>query len=259
MRFSLPKVFQLAAWARLALTTALSLVPATFRPATGLPHNLEHLAIFAVTGVAFGLGFSRWRGFLVPALVVFAAAVEITQSAIPSRHARLEDFIIDAVAVSVSAVIAATIARRGQLRAHCGVRAASHSRARFSGAATQLSCTRRISGTDAFASSPEAHAGSPAHKIQSWFENRGLRENGAWQMAPEPEPSSTRQLCRGRRSVGNARAIKCGSTRDPHQQVFHPQIVRAGGLLPDALGGEAFCPRYTDTARSSVNKGTIEV
>ncbi len=114
MRFSLLTVFQVAACALLVLITALSLVPAAFRPETGLPHNFEHFAIFATAGVAFGLGFSRWRGILVPALVVFAAAIEITQSAIPSRHARLEDFIIDAVAVSISAAIAATIARRMQ-------------------------------------------------------------------------------------------------------------------------------------------------
>jgi len=115
MRFSLLTVFQLAACALLVLITALSLVPATFRPQTGLPHYLEHFGIFAAAGVAFGLGFSRWRGILVPALVVFAAAIEITQSAIPSRHARFEDFIIDAVAVSISAAIAATIATRRRL------------------------------------------------------------------------------------------------------------------------------------------------
>jgi len=54
---------QFVAWCLAILVTVLSLVPPGLRPATGAPHNLEHIAIFAATGAAFGFGYSG-RPFL---------------------------------------------------------------------------------------------------------------------------------------------------------------------------------------------------
>jgi VanZ family protein len=47
---------------------------------------------------AFGLGYKRRHDLLAILLVVFSGAIEIAQLFVPGRHARLGDFIIDAVA-----------------------------------------------------------------------------------------------------------------------------------------------------------------
>lgn len=96
----------------LALIAVLSLVPADLRPTTAAPHNLEHFALFAAAGAAFGLGYYRRRGLVMAALAAFAGTIELTQLAVAGRHARLEDFVVDALAVSASAAIAATVGRR---------------------------------------------------------------------------------------------------------------------------------------------------
>ena len=56
--------------------------------------------MFAATGVAFGLGYEARRAPLAIQLVIFAGAVEIAQLFTSSRHARLSDFLVDAVAIS---------------------------------------------------------------------------------------------------------------------------------------------------------------
>ncbi len=109
LRFLTP--VRVAAWGLAAAIVVLSLVPPSLRPQTGLPHDIEHFGIFCATGVAFGLSYSRrpWR--LAAWLVVFAAAVELAQLFAPGRHARLSDFIVDAISVSVGVVLVALLER----------------------------------------------------------------------------------------------------------------------------------------------------
>jgi VanZ family protein len=84
-------------WSLATAIVVLSVVPATLRPETGVPHNIEHFAIYWATGLAFALGYSL-TPLLAMALVIFSGAVEILQLSIPGRHARLSDFIVDALA-----------------------------------------------------------------------------------------------------------------------------------------------------------------
>ncbi len=103
---------QFVAWCLAILVTVLSLVPPGLRPATGAPHNLEHIAIFAATGAAFGFGYSG-RPFLVTfALLIFAGVIELSQTFVPGRHARLSDFIVDALAMCVAAAAASIVATK---------------------------------------------------------------------------------------------------------------------------------------------------
>jgi VanZ like protein len=97
---------KLLAWLCLAAIVALSLVKPSLRPVTVLPHNLEHAAIFAIAGLAVGLGYPRhWlRNALL--LIAFAAAVEIAQLYAPGRHARWIDFFVDAAAACVGVALA---------------------------------------------------------------------------------------------------------------------------------------------------------
>jgi hypothetical protein len=45
-----------AAWIALALILFLMFAPPALRPVSDLPHALEHLLVFLLTGVAFGIG-----------------------------------------------------------------------------------------------------------------------------------------------------------------------------------------------------------
>jgi VanZ family protein len=103
------------AWALAALIVVLSLVPAALRPQTGAPHGVEHFAIFAATGMAFGLGYERRHSLIAVLLVLFAAAVECAQLAVPGRHARLSDFIVDSLALCVG-LFAVSISARARVR-----------------------------------------------------------------------------------------------------------------------------------------------
>ena len=83
--------------ALLIAIVVLSLVPAHYRPVTALPHSLEHLTIFFAAGLAFGIGYPQRHRF--PALLVFTAVIEMAQLVVPGRHARLTDFVVDAVGI----------------------------------------------------------------------------------------------------------------------------------------------------------------
>ena len=103
------KTARIAAWALTATIIILSLVPPSLRPETGTPHILEHFIIYAATGLAFGLGFKGRHDLLAIFLILFSGSIEIAQLFVPGRHARLSDFIIDAVAVCIGLVMSRLI------------------------------------------------------------------------------------------------------------------------------------------------------
>jgi VanZ like family len=100
---------RIAAWSLAAAIVVLSLAPPALRPKTGAPHSLEHLTIYVATGFAFGLGYKRKLGLLAILLVIFSSFIEIAQLFVPGRHARLSDFIIDAVAVCIGLVMSSLL------------------------------------------------------------------------------------------------------------------------------------------------------
>ena len=105
------KASQISAWFLATAIVVLSLVPPDFRPVTGVPHALEHFAIFAVTGLAFGLAYGP--RYLIPiGLVIFAGAIEVAQLFVPGRHARLSDFIVDAFAACIGFLVSYLVARK---------------------------------------------------------------------------------------------------------------------------------------------------
>ena len=101
---SLQLVVRIIAWSLAATIVVLSLVPSELRPETGVRHNLEHLFAFAATGAAFGLGYEARSGVREIRLIIFAGTVEIAQLFVSGRHARLSDFIVDALAISVASM-----------------------------------------------------------------------------------------------------------------------------------------------------------
>jgi VanZ family protein len=103
---SMRRLFQIAAWLLLMVIVVLSVVPPTDRPITPAPHNIEHLGIFLFTGLAFGLGYETRHLAQAFGLVIFSAAIELIQLAIPGRHARFSDFVVDALSVSIGTILA---------------------------------------------------------------------------------------------------------------------------------------------------------
>ncbi len=108
-------IFRIVAWCLTAAIVVLSLVPPDLRPETGAPHALEHFVIYAATGTAFGLGYGRKGVLLAVSLVIFAGVVELAQLLVPGRHARLSDFIIDALALCFGVVTAFMVRRYREL------------------------------------------------------------------------------------------------------------------------------------------------
>jgi VanZ family protein len=103
------RLFQFAAWLLILAIVVLSVIPAENRPVTPAPHDFEHAAIFLATGLAFGLGYRRHLA-QVMGLIVFCAAIELIQLVIPGRHARISDFAVDALSVSVGVGLAGLLA-----------------------------------------------------------------------------------------------------------------------------------------------------
>jgi VanZ family protein len=105
------------AWSLATAIVVLSVVPPTLRPETTLPHDLEHVTIFWATGIAFALGYSL-TPLLASALVVFSGGVEIVQMFMPGRHARLSDFIVDALASVIGLITVSLVTQmRNRTRA----------------------------------------------------------------------------------------------------------------------------------------------
>jgi VanZ family protein len=108
----LGELFQIAAWFLLTSIVILSLVPAQLRPTTGLSQTFEHFLLFSTTGVAFAAGYSgrlSWR-MIALGLAIFVAGLELAQLLVPGRHARLSDFIMNAVASCIGVAIVFAVA-----------------------------------------------------------------------------------------------------------------------------------------------------
>jgi VanZ family protein len=100
-------VLRIIAWVLAAAVAFATLGPATYRPQSELGQNGEHALAFILVGLAFGLAYGRNRWVTVAASVVMIGLLEILQLWMPGRHARLEDFIVDALAACVGLGLAA--------------------------------------------------------------------------------------------------------------------------------------------------------
>ena len=64
---------------------------------------------FILIGLAFGLAYTRQRLRMAVIAVVMTGVIEILQLWAPGRHARLEDFIVDALAACAGLTVAAAL------------------------------------------------------------------------------------------------------------------------------------------------------
>jgi len=104
------------AWLLVAAVTALTLVPPSLRPVSGLPHAAEHFFVFFAVGAALALAYPRRMYALGVSGVLFAALLELLQTLRPGRHASLNDFLIDATAVCAGIALAVLVERLQRTR-----------------------------------------------------------------------------------------------------------------------------------------------
>jgi VanZ family protein len=100
------KILRAASWFIILSLVIIAVVPADLRPVTDLKHELEHFLAFGLAGATFGLAYA-WRLHLnLLSAVLFALMLELIQIPLPTRHARFEDFAVDALAVCLGIVLA---------------------------------------------------------------------------------------------------------------------------------------------------------
>ena len=88
-----------------AVLLILTIVPAAERPVTGLQHDVEHFVAFALSGMLFAASFETKTSLLLLAGTAYSLMLECLQIPLPTRHARLEDFLVDSIAICFGIVL----------------------------------------------------------------------------------------------------------------------------------------------------------
>jgi VanZ family protein len=111
----LQNINRTVAWLMLSAIVVLTMVPPGVRPITFVPHKIEHAGIFLVAGISFGIAYRGRECLLSIAAFVFCAAIELAQLYVPGRHARLSDFIVDAIAAVIGIFVGSILLRRSAI------------------------------------------------------------------------------------------------------------------------------------------------
>jgi VanZ family protein len=99
-------LFRFAAWVFIAVLVLLTIAPPSVRPDAGVPHDLEHFASFFAAGALWYMGYPRRLLLCLAFAVLFAGGLELLQMLVPGRHARILDFVVDALGTWTGSVAA---------------------------------------------------------------------------------------------------------------------------------------------------------
>lgn len=102
-------LLRISAWVLAAAVAFATLGPANLRPHSDLGQDGEHALAFLLVGLAFGLAYSSRRWSVAMIAVVLIGVLELLQLVAPGRHARLEDFVVDALTACIGFVLSAAI------------------------------------------------------------------------------------------------------------------------------------------------------
>jgi VanZ family protein len=102
-------ILRIIAWLLTAAVTFATLGPPQLRPHSDLGQDGEHALAFVLVGLAFGLAYRRHRLLTAGVAVVLIGVLEMLQLWMPGRHARLEDFVVDALAACAGIAVAALL------------------------------------------------------------------------------------------------------------------------------------------------------
>jgi VanZ family protein len=103
----MPIFIRFFAWLLAAAVTFATLGPPGLRPHSDLGQDGEHALAFILVGLAFGLAYRNRRWTVAAVAVVLIGVLELMQFWAPGRHARLEDFLVDAATACVGFALAA--------------------------------------------------------------------------------------------------------------------------------------------------------
>jgi VanZ family protein len=102
-------ILRIIAWLLTAAVTFATLGPPRYRPHSMLGQDGEHALAFVLVGLAFGLAYPQRRLLTTGIAVVLIGVLELLQLWMPGRHARWEDFIVDALAACIGIAVAAML------------------------------------------------------------------------------------------------------------------------------------------------------
>ena len=102
-------ILRICAWLLAAAVTFATLGPASYRPHSHLGQDGEHALAFVLIGLAFGLAYAGNRLRTAVIAVAIIGVIELLQLWVPGRHARLEDFVVDALTACVGLAVAAAL------------------------------------------------------------------------------------------------------------------------------------------------------
>jgi VanZ family protein len=100
-------ILRIFAWLLAAAVAFATLGPARLRPHSDLSQDGEHALAFILIGLAFGVAYTQNRLLTSTIAVVMIGILEILQLWAPGRHARFEDFVVDALTACIGFVIVA--------------------------------------------------------------------------------------------------------------------------------------------------------
>ncbi|OPY98399.1 antibiotic resistance protein VanZ [Bradyrhizobium sacchari] len=97
------------AWLLAAAVAFATLGPPGLRPHSDFGQDGEHALAFILVGLVFGLAYRRRRLAVAAGSVVLIGLLELMQFWAPGRHARLEDFLVDAGTACIGFTLAAIV------------------------------------------------------------------------------------------------------------------------------------------------------
>jgi VanZ family protein len=98
-------ILKLFAWLLAVAVAFATLGPASLRPHSDFGQNGEHAFAFLLVGIAFALAYKRNRPLTAAITIALIGVLEILQLWAPGRHARLGDFVVDALAASAGLLL----------------------------------------------------------------------------------------------------------------------------------------------------------
>jgi VanZ family protein len=102
-------LLKLFAWLLAVAVTFATLGPPRMRPHSNLGQDGEHTLAFVLVGIAFGLAYPARRLLTTTIAVLMIGVLELLQLWAPGRHARLEDFVVDALAACAGFALATAL------------------------------------------------------------------------------------------------------------------------------------------------------
>lgn len=104
-------LLRLVAWLLAVAVTFVTLGPQDVRPHPVLGQQGDHALAFLLIGIFFGLAYPQRRWTVSAVAVALIGLLEIMQLWVPGRHARFEDFVVDALSACVGFALSAAADR----------------------------------------------------------------------------------------------------------------------------------------------------